>query len=904
MPSSRTQALGRRLRTLSVLALIAGCAVLARPALAQTCSLDGLPDFAGHNFPLAPEVGDISVSQAFPGLDFDSDPRRQLVLLLAEPGPPDPETLDHVYVLDRNGEVLRFENRQDVTPGDVDVFLDIVSKTVLASPTAPDAAKGESGLLGMAFDPDFASNGYFYVFYSVPPENCQDSSPNLLLCNRLERYEAFGDPPVVSGNGNPVTLLEVPQFEQAHNGGGLAFGPDGLLYLSVGDGGRQDNAQDTSDMRGSLLRLDPQAPPDYIPEDNPFVGQAGADEIFHYGLRNPWRFSFDRGTGDLWIGDVGAGDWEEIDYLPAGTPGGVNFGWAICEGFRSNDGVCNANDPDLEFPVIVYDRGASGAVIGGNVYRGTRAPSIYGLYLYSDFVMRTIWAWDPSFPAPVALGNGPSQPSSFGEDQHGELYVVSHRGTINFFADASPGSGGGPPPMQLSQTGLFDDTETLTPAAGMLEYTVNTPLWSDRAAKTRWLALPAGTTIGFSATGEWTYPVGTAFVKHFELEVAPGVFRRLETRVFLHQQSGWVGFSYRWNADETDAVLLPGALDEDFDLSLPGLPASQTWGYPGPADCLGCHSDAGGRVLGGRTRQLNADFDYTAYGGSVQNQLEAWACGGLLDTPIADASVYGAYTPVEQSGEPLDDRVRSYFATNCEFCHQPGGTAPGGIDFRFDTALGQMNLVSVPATQGDFGLPNPLRVDPGDHMSSILWHRMSSTDPSLRMAAGTRLEDTVATSAVAAWIDGNLDDSDGDGHLDFEDNCPDVSNAGQQDADGDGIGDVCECSYVSGQPLVNDADFDRDGGVGGADYTIWADHYMTAVAGFGEGDANCDGFVDDADETIWDANYESNVPPPIPFAATAAGAAAGGVGLAGVTLAWVRRRRYRAAPGRTPSASG
>jgi len=820
------------------------------PVRAGSCPLDGLPPFAGHAFPLQPQLGTIGFSKPFPLLADFARP----IFLTAEPPPPVPEDFDRIYVVQQRGLVRVFENRPDVDDPDVSVFPDLSN--------IDDQFGSELGLLGMAFDPDFWSNGYFYVNYTTPGANCTAA----VRCTKVVRYEAAGSPPALVGDGDPTVLLEFTQPFGNHNGGMLAFGPDGMLYVAIGDGGDAgdplDSGQDTSTILGSLARIDPHDPAnDYIPSDNPFAGQVGfAQEIFHYGLRNPWRFSFDRGSGDLWIGDVGQGAWEEIDYAPAGTPGGLNFGWRDCEGaHRQLPYTCDLNDPDLTFPVLEYPHNSTGgfSVTGGYVYRGSRAPSLYGAYLYADYVSERLWAWDQVSASPVVLTvGGVPEPSSFGEDQHGELYVVSLAGGIYWFDELAPGAGGGPPPALLSQTGLFDDVATLDPADGLLPYAVNARLWSDRARKFRWLALPAGETVAFAATDAWTYPVGTAFVKHFELELAPGVFRRLETRVLLRQESGWVGHTYRWNAQETDAERLEGALDETFDVALPGLPATQTWHYPGPTECLGCHTNAGGRVLGARTRQLNRSYDYTLLGGDAANQLEAWSCAGLLLPAVVDASVHGAYAGIGDLAAN-HERARSHLASNCEFCHQPGAPAPGGLDLRFDTGVDDMNLLDVPASEGDLGSPGALRVEPGEHADSVLWRRMDASNPAIRMAKGTRTRHLEALAVIADWIDVDLVDPDADGLRSFEDNCPLEANgplAGpnlQDDSDLDGAGDVCECSYAPGQAVVGDGDFDRSGATDGADLAILDGNFGQAVASFDEGDADCNGVADGADYTIW-----------------------------------------------------
>lgn len=303
--------------------------------------------------------------------------------------------------------------------------------------TAKVASGGERGLLGLAFDPHFNANGAFYVYYTAAHTGAVT----------IERYlRDRGDP----DRGDPATgavLLSIPHDEYAnHNGGHLAFGPDGYLYAGTGDGGpgndRLRNGQDTGSLLGKLLRIAVDGGPRYrIPDDNPFAKDTCAKgrcpEVLHYGLRNPWRYSFDRATGDLYIADVGQDDWEEVDYLPARTPGPRNFGWGIFEGFACfNDtyhgkpGACDALR-DAVKPILAYGHRRDGgiAIIGGYVYRGKRIAALQGYYLYGDYGSRRIWAarregahWRTDLLLPPGPELGAI--SSFGEDEAGELYVT------------------------------------------------------------------------------------------------------------------------------------------------------------------------------------------------------------------------------------------------------------------------------------------------------------------------------------------------------------------------------------------------------------------------------------------------------------------------------------------------
>lgn len=293
--------------------------------------------------------------------------------------------------------------------------------------TALTTCCGERGLLGLAFDPDYETNGFFYVGYT-----------DLGFDTVIARYSVSPDPDVADPS-SALTLLEQEQPNSNHNNGTLAFGPDGYLYVGLGDGGggQADNAQDLTSLLGSILRIDPDgddfpAEPSRnyaIPPENPFVGIPGRDEIWVYGLRNPWRFSFDRETGDLLIGDVGQQLYEEIDHQPAGSPGGENYGWPLMEAASCHDPPADCNDGSLSLPVIWYSQNPECAVTGGYRYRGPAEPRLSGVYLYGDFCTGTVWGTVPSCDPGSQWVTRPLLDSgllisSFGEDDRGEIYVV------------------------------------------------------------------------------------------------------------------------------------------------------------------------------------------------------------------------------------------------------------------------------------------------------------------------------------------------------------------------------------------------------------------------------------------------------------------------------------------------
>lgn len=313
-----------------------------------------------------------------------------------------------LFITQQGGSILIFDGQQ-VRPTP---FLDIQSLIL---------SGGERGLLSVAFHPDYAVNGWFYVNYT-------DLNGDTVVA----RYQISSDPDIADPTSAQVVLTIAQPFAN-HNGGQLKFGPDGYLYVGMGDGGSggdpQNHAQNLGSLLGKMLRIDVDGALAYgIPPDNPFVGNPDAlPEIWALGLRNPWRFSFDRLTGDLWIADVGQNQFEEINFQPAGSPGGENYGWRLMEGNGCFNPATGCDDGSLTLPVLEYDHAQGCSVTGGYRYRGLRNPSLAGIYFYGDFCTGRVWgasvqgngAWMETLLLDTNLNI-----SAFGEDEEGELYVT------------------------------------------------------------------------------------------------------------------------------------------------------------------------------------------------------------------------------------------------------------------------------------------------------------------------------------------------------------------------------------------------------------------------------------------------------------------------------------------------
>ncbi len=316
---------------------------------------------------------------------------------------------DRLFTVAAQGRIYVIENGTVLD----EPFLDIADRV--------DDSGSEQGLLSVAFHPDYANNNRFFVYYT-------GAGGSVIVA------EFSGDGNAANENKERV-LLTVPQPFRNHNGGQLQFGDDGYLYIGLGDGGSggdpENNGQNPQTLLGSILRIDvDNGDPYAIPSDNPFVGDtSGADEVWTYGWRNPWRFSFDRATGDMYIGDVGQNVWEEISFESAESTGGGNYGWNVYEGTHCYINNCENLLPDAIPPILEYDHSEGCSITGGYVYRGADLPALDGNYFFADFCAGTIWSSTQPNQMQVVLDAGYSI-SSFGEDARGELYVLDIGGVV------------------------------------------------------------------------------------------------------------------------------------------------------------------------------------------------------------------------------------------------------------------------------------------------------------------------------------------------------------------------------------------------------------------------------------------------------------------------------------------
>jgi uncharacterized repeat protein (TIGR03806 family) len=657
------------------------------------------------------------------------------------------------YVVEKAGRIRKFPNVANPAPGEVTTYADISARV--------NNNFGESGLLAMAFHPQFAANKKVFVSYTAygPYEGAADASGKPInLRSTVSSFVEVGGvldtgagketiyfPP--DDSGGTTTRGPTDQPYGNHNGGNIVFGPDGYLYYGLGDGGSGGDplnaGQDVNLLLGKLLRIDVDNIPGGqrygIPDGNPFKSGGGRPEIYAWGLRNPWRYSFDRATGELWLGDVGQNTYEEIDLIKVGG----NYGWRIREGKHCYSPPNNCPTAGLIEPVVEYSHpgSAQGSVTGGFVYRGKAMPGLVGTYFFADQVNGDLYAitYDVTgAPQATLFLDTMQNVNAFAEDQDGELYFASYGGGIYKIVPA-----GTPPPdtfpKTLSATGCVEAADATRPAAGLIPYGVNTELWSDGAAKRRWLALPDGAQITVGADGDFDFPNGTVLVKEFSIGG-----QRVETRLLMrHPDGSWGGYSYEWNDAGTDAALLPAGKAKQV--------GGQRWTFPSRSECLVCHTVAAGRTLGLELSQQNGEFVYESTL-RRSNQLATLDHIGLFAQSPGDPAGLPALSPLGAAGAPVEARARAYLHANCSFCHRPMGTGQGPQDLRFATPLAMAMLCDVNPQAGSLGITNAKLLAPGAPERSILSHRMHSLDANRMPPLATSMVDTAATTVVDDWI--------------------------------------------------------------------------------------------------------------------------------------------------------
>jgi glucose/arabinose dehydrogenase len=703
---------------------------------------------------------------------------------------------NRLWVMERAGVVKVVDNLGETPISQV--FMNLSSH--LTAQGRPLQLWSDNGLLAMAFHPNYNQNGFFFLYYAI--------QVNGQLYQRVARFKATG----TAGNyntatsANPATetpLLTMHDRAGNHNGCDMDFGPDGYLYISLGDEGYGTDERDQAryinkGFWGHVLRLDvdnnpanlppnPHTQPSAefpsaihagtyrVPADNPFIGGTSwhgepvqpnkvRTEAFATGFRSPFRFTIDQPTGRIFLGDVGEATYEEVNEVVKGG----DYGWSWREGMHDFEGEPEPTEPPPGYenfrkdPIFEYDHTDDGVgndavitgttVCSGLVYRGNQFPELQGKLLIAEIFRGggIIAALTETSPGVWSGERVALQPEvvDFGIDpRNGEPLLCSMQGTI--YKLSRTGTTGTPPPATLSATGAFADLTTLAPNDGIVPYAPNVDFWSDHAKKSRWFSIKNTTdTMTWSATGHWTFPVGMVWIKHFDFETTrgnPATRRKLETRFLVKTATGIYGLSYRWRADQTDADLVE---ENGFTEVIPSSSPAQTWRYPSRGECMSCHTKVAGHALSFNTPQMNREHDY---GGDALNQIMALSGAGYFSDPATDVASQPAFARADDLTESLEWRVRSYLAANCVQCHQPGGAARGLWDARHTTPLDSANLINglLMHSGGDsanrFMVPN----DPGHSM--VLKRQQGNGVPRMPPLA-TSERDLAAEKLITKWI--------------------------------------------------------------------------------------------------------------------------------------------------------
>ena len=747
-----------------------------------------------------------TTTNAFPGVVFTNP-----VSIAVPPG----ET-NRLFVVERDGILVVITNLSNPSRS---VFLDIKNRVT---------AGGEQGLLALAFHPGYATNRYFFVYYTASGSGAS---------NRITRFQVTSTNASAADPSSETIFISQHDDAGNHNGCDLHFGPDGYLYASLGDEGSFNDLLNNSqridqDFFAGMIRIDVDKKPgnlapnfhaaigavtNYsIPNDNPFIGFTQFNgsavnsnnvrtEFYAVGLRNPFRFSFDPVSGYLYCGDVGQDAREEVDIIAKGG----NYGWKWREGFIATSGV---GSPPSGFtnaidPIIDYGHGGGTnqgySVIGGFVYRGDRFPELVGRYIFGDNAIGNIWSLTNNGTNATSFGRltGDADLASFFPDPRNGDILISDLGD-GMIKRLAYGAISTNFPQTLADTGVFTNLLTLGTSTGIVPFEINVPFWSDNAIKSRWFCVPStNQMISFDAESAWTFPTGTVWVKHFDLLLTNGVTssaRRIETRILVKNGdvNGGYGVTYRWGQSVTNATLIgDGGLDEDILINNAGSITTQTWHYPSRSECLSCHKTTPGFALGFNTPQLNKDKDY---GSTTTNQIRVFDAACYFTTNVTGFHSLPALAHPTNAAHSVEYRARSYLQANCAQCHFPG---PANWDARVSTSLSQANIING-SLNNDFGDPANKEVVPGNTTNSMMLTRISTRGSGKMPPLGSNLVDTQGVALITAWI-GELTNyqSYAQWWAQHYGSTNNPAGAGTNDFDGDG--NVNDLEYLTGTNPTN-----------------------------------------------------------------------------------------------------
>ena len=664
---------------------------------------------------------------------------------------------NRLFVYERRGRLYSFVDSPAARAGakiEPDLCLDI-----------RDIGEETREIYGVAFAPDFETSRDVYICYISKPDDENGTQVSRFKMSRE-------DPPVIDLASEESIL----SFRSGgHNGGCLRFGPDQFLYISTGDAGPASppdplqTGQDNRDLLASILRIDVSRPsqdlPYTIPADNPLIGTKNCrPEIFAYGLRNPWKMSFDPRNGDLWVGDVG---WELWEMIYRVVPGG-NYGWRIREGHQLIHPEDEPGPTPILPPAAVHSHRESRSITGGYVYLGKRHPELQGGYIYADYETGKVWSLEleqqkinrrreiaDTDLKIVAFGQTLDNELLLVDFQEGGLYELEAREDRSFNPDF---------PTRLSETGLFTDLSQLTAAPGLHEYQLTAEPWMDGLQARRWIGIPSQETARPVGQG-FRFPEGTVLVKTLTL---PGpkstsldptdIPYRLETQILLFHQGVWHPYSFAWNRDQTDATLVP-AEGTEIELEVPLTTAllrsnalsseadHRSWVIASRAECLGCHTtfkpEMG--VLGFEPLQLAPKDAVTFH----ENQWSRLARAGVLpEQPTSDQQLVNPYSETA----PLEARARSYLHVNCRHCHRDGGGGGSTMKLEYHRPIEQLDLVDWKAQHGGFGLAEGQRIRAGSPETSVLVLRMAKVGRGRMPYKGSEVVDAAGLALMTDWI--------------------------------------------------------------------------------------------------------------------------------------------------------